>query len=133
VPRWLVDGMNVVGSRPDGWWRDRDGAVRRLAEELDAFAAATGDAVVVIFDGRPVAVGRRSSVEVRFASRAGRDAADDDLAAAAAAAAEPEDLVVVTSDAGLAERVRPTGARIEGAGTFRRRLEAAAEGGDSVR
>jgi hypothetical protein len=40
--RWIVDGNNVMGSRPDGWWRDRDGAARRLAAEVAAFADATG-------------------------------------------------------------------------------------------
>jgi len=133
VARWLVDGMNVVGSRPDGWWRDRDAALRRLCDELEAFAAATGEPVVAIFDGRPVDLGSPSSIDVRFASRGGRDAADDDLVAAAAADPEPDDLVGVTSDAELGERVRATGARVEGAGAFRRRMAAAAAGGDSVR
>jgi hypothetical protein len=40
--RALVDGMNLIGSRPDRWWNDRDGAVHRLVGELDRFAAATG-------------------------------------------------------------------------------------------
>jgi predicted RNA-binding protein with PIN domain len=133
VARWLVDGMNVVGSRPDGWWRDRDGAARRLVGELAEFARATGEDVVVIFDGRPVDLGAPASVEVRFASRRGRDAADDDLAAAAEADPAPEDLVVVTSDAALADRVRAAGARVEGAGAFLRRLAGAAADGGSVR
>ena len=30
----VVDGANVVGSRPDGWWKDRAGAARRLHEAL---------------------------------------------------------------------------------------------------
>ena len=33
--RLIVDGMNVIGSRPDGWWRDRPGAMRRLVEKLE--------------------------------------------------------------------------------------------------
>ena len=37
-PRWVVDASNVIGSRPDGWWRDRAGAARRLVEPLDRFA-----------------------------------------------------------------------------------------------
>ena len=36
---WLIDGNNVMGSRPDGWWRDRRGAARALVGELAAFAA----------------------------------------------------------------------------------------------
>jgi predicted RNA-binding protein with PIN domain len=51
--RWLVDGMNVVGSSPDGCWRDRRAAMRRLAESLAAFAAETDEPLTVVFDGRP--------------------------------------------------------------------------------
>ena len=35
----VVDGANVVGSRPDGWWHDRAGAARRLAGQLVATLA----------------------------------------------------------------------------------------------
>ncbi|MEX2196795.1 MAG: NYN domain-containing protein [Thermoleophilaceae bacterium] len=113
---WLVDGMNVIGSRPDGWWRDRDGAVQRLVGELASLVERSGDAVAVVFDGRPVKLEDPGRVDVRFATRSGRDAADDDIAALAQAG-----LTVVTSDAGLAERVRAAGADVVGAGTFRAR------------
>jgi len=127
--RWLVDGMNVIGSRPDGWWRDRTGAMRRLTRELDAFAAATGDPVTVVFDGRAreVEAGR---VDVRFARRRGPDAADDDIAEIAAGDDDPGALRVVTSDARLAGRVRAAGAGVVGAGELRRRLDALAAGGE---
>lgn len=118
--RWLIDGMNVIGSRPDGWWRDRDGAVRRLVAELREFAERTADELTVVFDGRPVDVegaGERGRVEVRFASRSGRDAADDDIAELAA---RDPGLTIVTSDAGLAARVDN---EVVGAGGFRARLE----------
>ncbi len=49
--RLVVDGNNVLGSRPDGWWRDRPGATRRLVAELQELAARTGDRVTVVFDG----------------------------------------------------------------------------------
>jgi hypothetical protein len=37
-PRLIVDGMNVIGSRPDGWWRDREGAIRSLVGRLERYA-----------------------------------------------------------------------------------------------
>jgi len=121
--RWLVDGMNVIGSRPDGWWRDRTAAMRRLTGDLDALARETGEPVTVVFDGAPRETGG-DRVEVRFARRRGPNAADDDIAALAAADDDPTSLRVVTSDSGLADRVRPTGAGLVGAGEFRRRLDA---------
>jgi predicted RNA-binding protein with PIN domain len=117
MTRWLVDGMNVVGSRPDGWWRDRRGAMRRLAGELDRYAERTGDDVAVVFDGAPFDVDA-PSVDVRFAKRRGQNAADDDIAELA----EPG-LTVVTSDADLERRARERGAEVVGSGAFRRQLE----------
>jgi predicted RNA-binding protein with PIN domain len=117
VTRWLVDGMNVIGSRPTGWWRDRPRAMRELVEELRAL----GEPVTVVFDGEPFDVETGHEVEVRFATRRGRNAADDDIVALVADASEP--LRVVTSDGELAERVREHGAEVVGAATFRARLE----------
>jgi 2-methylcitrate dehydratase PrpD len=114
--RWIVDGMNVIGSRPTGWWRDRPAAMRALVDELREL----GDPVTVVFDGEPFDL-EDSDVDVRFASRRGRNAADDDIVALVADSAEA--LRVVTSDAELAERVREHGAEVVGAGTFRARLE----------
>ena len=74
----VVDVANLLGSRPDGWWRDRAGATRRLLDRL----AAAGL-------GEVVAAGARRIVVVR----AIRDAADPEAAARelrAALAAEPE-------------------------------------------
>jgi predicted RNA-binding protein with PIN domain len=122
---FVVDGMNVIGSRPTGWWRDRPGAMRALVDELDAFASATGERVTVVFDGRPFDLEGGASVSVVFASRAGRDAADDDIAALVERTSDPADLTVVTSDSELAGRVRAEGAAVIGAGAFRRRLERA--------
>lgn len=39
APVLIVDGANVVGSRPDGWWRDRAGATARLRDQLAAAGA----------------------------------------------------------------------------------------------
>jgi hypothetical protein len=110
--RWLIDGMNLIGSRPDRWWNDPDRAVRRLIQELDRYAAATGEDVTVIFDRRPpdVQPGRHGTTMVVFAARAGRNAADDEIVRVLAADPAPGSVRVVTSDKRLAERARLLGA-----------------------
>jgi predicted RNA-binding protein with PIN domain len=118
--RRLVDGMNVIGSRPDGWWRDRRGAITRLAEALRGL----DEPVCVVFDGRPWdgAPEDGDGLSVRFAP-GGRGAADDEIVRMVEADADPASLRVVTSDGALAARVRAAGATVEGAGGFRRRLD----------
>jgi predicted RNA-binding protein with PIN domain len=126
VARYLVDGMNVIGSRPDGWWRDRDGAVRRLTASLADLAEASGDQFAVTFDGRPVAdleAGRHGAVEIDYTRRRGRDGADDRIVEQVAADSDPTSLTVVTSDRELKRRVSELGAKVEGAGTLLRRIE----------
>ena len=125
--RWLVDGMNLIGSRPDRWWNDPDGAVRRLIGELDRFAATTREEVTVVFDRRPpdLQPGRHGTVGVAFASRRGRNAADHEIVDMVAGDADPAGAMVVTSDRRLAERVRDLGAGVEPSGRFRRRVDRA--------
>jgi predicted RNA-binding protein with PIN domain len=126
--RWLIDGMNLIGSRPDRWWNDPDRALRRLVQELDRYAAATGDDVTVVFDRGPpdVLPGRHDAVVVAFATRPGRNAADDEIVRVLAADPAPHSFRVVTSDKRLAERARQLGARVTSSASFRRRLDAAA-------
>ncbi len=79
TPRYLVDGMNVIGSRPDGWWRDRDGAARRLLARLQQLAAASDDELTLVLDGRPLAdlpEGVPAGVEVVYARRPGAAGAE---------------------------------------------------------
>jgi predicted RNA-binding protein with PIN domain len=119
--------MNLIGSRPNRWWNDPDRAVRRLVQELDRYAAATGEDVMVVFDRRPpdVQPGRHGGVVVAFASRPGRNAADDEIVNILAADPAPPSFAVVTSDKRLAERARQLGASVQSTGGFRHRLDAA--------
>ncbi len=121
----IVDGNNVIGARPDGWWRDRPAAAARLLDRLACYAAATGLEVALVLDGPPTDIGHVNGVRVLFATRRGRDAADDrirELLAAAPAASEVE---VVTSDRALASDAAAAGATVVGAGAFLARLDAA--------
>jgi hypothetical protein len=123
MTRWLVDASNVIGSRPDGWWRDREGATLRLLEALRAFAGEDDDVVVVLDFGPASWAGRDGPVEVAIAPRRGRNAADDEIARRLDADDDPASIRVVTSDAELAARARALGASVVGAGEFRRRLD----------
>jgi predicted RNA-binding protein with PIN domain len=121
VERWIVDGMNVIGSRPDGWWRDRAGAMRALASQLAEWA--DDREVTVVFDGRPFELSV-DDVRVEFASRRGRNAADDDIVRLVSEDDDPASLSVVTSDHDLARRVSELGAEVVSAGVFREMFEA---------
>jgi predicted RNA-binding protein with PIN domain len=126
MTRTLVDGMNVIGSRPDGWWRDRDAAIRRLLVRLQRAATRSDGALTLVLDGRPladVAEGLHDGVDVRYARRGGRDAADDRIVELVAADSDPTSLCVVTSDRELATRVTALGTTTQGAGAFLRRLD----------
>ena len=117
--------MNVIGSRPDRWWNDPDRAVRRFIDELVDYAEATDDEVAVVFDRRPpdLTPGTRGPIEVMFASRSGRNAADHEIVELVNEAEAPETITVVTSDRALADRVKQRGARVAPAGSFRRRMD----------
>jgi predicted RNA-binding protein with PIN domain len=120
--RWIVDGNNVMGARPDGWWRDRGAAAKSLAERVAVFAADSGDPVTLVFDGRPRDLGQ-PGIELLFADRPGRNAADQAIAERVEGDADPTAITVVTSDRELAARVEAAGAQVEGAGRFRARLD----------
>jgi hypothetical protein len=108
----VIDAANVVGSRPDGWWRDRAGAARRLVDQIRA--SDLPRPIVVVLEGaarQGVEEGVADGVEVVHAPGEG----DDTLAALAAkAGAADEPVTVVTADRGLADRVRRSGAEVVG-------------------
>ena len=119
MTRYLVDGNNVMGSRPDGWWRDRRDGMQRLVNELDDLVERTGDSVDVVFDGREQHL-QATRANVSFAGHA------DDVIAARARPG----FVVVTSDAELVERVRAKGAGVLGSRALLDRLETIKDGLD---
>jgi hypothetical protein len=118
----LVDAANVVGARPDGWWRDRAGATERLLGRLGALPGRTVPApggadltvtgVVAVVEGQARAAAAPDGLRVVRASGSG----DDALAATAAElAAGGEPLLVVTADRGLRARL-PAGVPVTGPG-----------------
>ena len=121
--RLLIDAMNVIGSRADGWWNDPERAMRAITGELDAYAAASGEAVTIVFDKDPGSLPAVEHVSIVIARRKGRNAADYEIEQVVARADDPSSFAVVTSDKRLAEKVRSLGARVTGAGAFRRRLD----------
>lgn len=124
----MVDAFNVIGSRGDGWWRDRAGAVRRVVSLIEGWSAGDPSLeVTVVVDGDVPAgldVGR---VRV-IGAPGGRNAADRVIQRVVLEDADPGSMTVVTSDRALADAVAAAGARVVGAGRFREDLEDAATG-----
>ncbi len=122
--RWIVDAMNVIGTRPDGWWKDRHGAMVRLVDQLERFVAATGDDVTVVFERPPSPPIKSPVVEIASAPKARPNAADDEIVRLLKEDPDPEEVRVVTSDRALADQARFLNATIEPAEAFRREIEA---------
>ena len=125
----LVDAANVVGSRPDGWWRDRAGATEKLLARLTALVGRTlpgpdgepmsVDEVVAVVEGKARAAAVPDGITVVRADGVGDDTIAD-LAARRATAGDP--LLVVTADRGLRARL-PEGIRVTGPGWLLDRLD----------
>lgn len=121
--RWIIDGMNVIGSRPDGWWKDRGGAMVALVGSLERWAGERGDAVTVVFERPPRTAIACSAVEVAYAPRAAPNSADDEIVRRVRADPQPGDIRVVTSDKGLSGRLAALGASVQSAAAFRDMLD----------
>jgi len=115
--------MNVIGSRPDGWWRDRDAAMLRLVDLLERWAASENEDVTVVFERKPSPPIRSTVIDIAHAPKPRPDAADDEIIRRLRAHEQPSSVRVVTSDRWLADRAWAAGASVEGADTFRTRLE----------
>jgi len=121
--RWIIDGMNVIGTRPDGWWRDRHAAMVRLVDLLERWAAADGDDVTVVFEQPPRPPITSSVITVAHAKRARANSADDEIVRRIAEAGDAHDVRVGTSDGWLADQVRAAGASVEPSLAFRNALD----------
>jgi predicted RNA-binding protein with PIN domain len=115
----VVDAANVVGSRPDGWWRDRSGAARRLLDKLTTLEQKLGEPaeIVVVLEG----AARRAmndapplgDLRVVLADHEGDDAIVEVVKAAATD--NPDRLItVVTADRALRDRIEAHGAEPAG-------------------
>ena len=121
--RWLIDGMNVIGTRPDGWWRDRDGAMLRLVDQIERWAAAAGEEVTVVFERPPSPPIRSSVIDVAHAPRPKPHAADDEIVRRLRELSGNAEVRVVTSDRWLADQAFALGAVVMSAESFRGWLE----------
>lgn len=123
MARLIIDAMNVIGTRPTGWWRDVEGAVRDLIARLADYAAATGDEVTVVLDGRVPAGMEAPGLRIEAARRRGRNAADDRIVELVRDDDDAATLTVVTSDRDLRMRVQALGAHASGPSQFLDQLD----------
>lgn len=121
--RWYVDGMNVIGTRPDAWWNDRHAAMVRLVRLLEHWAVTSSEDVVVVFEQPPRPPISSTVIEVAHAPRPRRDSADDEIVRRVSAEPEPGLIRVVTSDLWLVDRVHAAGATVQSSDAFRSWLE----------
>ncbi|MER7155817.1 NTP pyrophosphohydrolase, partial [Streptomyces lydicus] len=112
----IVDAANVVGSVPDGWWRDRHGAAERLRDALPGFVTDGLPGLVepplemvLVVEGAARAVQSVDGVRVVPAAGSG-----DDRIVELVAQERDRDCLVVTADRELRERVQALGARVTG-------------------
>lgn len=118
----VVDAANVVGSVPDGWWRDREGANRALrdhlavltrhgvaAEDIGLPGATWYPEVVLVTEGKARGVQPIAGVPVVAAE----GSADDAIVALLASRTGEADTVflVATADRELIDRAAQYGAR----------------------
>ena len=124
VPLVIVDGANVVGSVPDGWWRDRAAAAARLRDRLAAVSSSglpdvPGPVeVTLVVEGQARDTPQTDNgVRVERAPGSG----DDKIADLVRMTAPARRTVVVTADRGLRDRVLALGGEVRGPSSVPRR------------
>jgi predicted RNA-binding protein with PIN domain len=125
IVRWIVDGMNVIGSRPDGWWRNRNGAMAALVERLERWTAEEGNDVTVVFERPPSPPIESDLITVAHAPKSAANSADDEIVRLVHAARDAADICVATSDRALSGRVQAAGASVYPAHTLRNLIDPA--------
>ncbi|GAA4545116.1 NTP pyrophosphohydrolase [Streptomyces collinus] len=108
----VVDAANVVGSVPDGWWRDRRGAAERLRDRLasEGVPAVSGPVeIVLVVEGAARGVESVPGVQVSAAPGSG-----DDHIVEVVASAGDRSVLVITADRELRRRVGELGAEVAG-------------------
>ena len=122
--RVFVDGNNVMGSRPDGWWRDRAEAARRLVAEIIPLALGHGGAWTIVFDGQepPAMPPSPACLTVIHTGHRRRDGADDRIVQLVHGQPDLAASLVYTSDSKLRTRVKPLGTHVMGSQTLLRQL-----------
>jgi uncharacterized protein YaiI (UPF0178 family) len=120
---WVVDAMNVIGSRPDGWWRDRAGAIERLVDRVERWAEEGEERVTVMLEHEPREEISAARVEVAWARVGGANAADREILTRLPAWLEEDEVVVVTSDRDLKAKAIAAGAAVIPSRPFRTELD----------
>jgi predicted RNA-binding protein with PIN domain len=115
--------MNVIGSRPDGWWRDRRRAMAALVERLEQWAIAEGADVTVVFERPPSPPIESSTIDVAHAPKAAANSADDEIVRLVLADSDPTQIRVATSDRALSDRVTAAGAHVHPAESLRNLID----------
>jgi hypothetical protein len=129
-PLLVVDAANVMGARPDGWWRDRAGGVRRLLAALSRGLSDADDEVVVVLEGAGragAASGTSGGLRVVHAVGSGDDAVVD-IVGNAIGSGDERPVTVATADRGLRRRVEALGARTMGPRALWDRVDRASGG-----
>jgi predicted RNA-binding protein with PIN domain len=121
--RWIIDAMNVIGTRPDGWWRDRHAAMVHLVDRLERWSSANGADVTVVFEQPPRPPITSSVIEVAHAARPKPNSADDEIVRRVRAAPDPSAVRVVTSDGMLSQQVGAAGASVYPSAAFRAEID----------